>query len=111
MTDREIFEKETGIKLKPAAGSGLLWQEYAEWLEKRSEWVSVEDRLPGVNDKIIFTYDNDIWSTVWREKYDSVYTETVYAINFYGSSKEISKSSIKEYRLITPPDEAKRGRG
>lgn len=48
MTLQEQFEKETGIRLKPATGSGLLWQTFSEWLIKRQQWISVKNELPYV---------------------------------------------------------------
>jgi len=119
MTDREIFEKETGIgigkhikfyegKIK---GTSLLLIEYIEWLEKRSEWVSVEDRLPEVNIpglsdvvNIIHSYSNMPEGAVYDKHSKCWYTNRT----------SIADSDVQYWQrtyLPTPPDEAKSGEG
>jgi len=110
MTDREIFEKETGWKQppEPVIGSKLLiheralkdyWKAYALWLQKRSEWVSVEERLPD-NSRLLLVVSNHGPCTGYYTKTD-------------GWFENITHQPIDVYmytNLPTPPDEAKRGR-
>jgi len=114
MKDREIFEKETGIKLKPATGSGLLWQEYAEWREKRSGWVSVEDMLPKDGEVVdIWANPGDQYKT-FRRIPNCMFRKHEKGFDYrHGASHHLLKyPQITHWRYEpTPPDEAKRGRG
>jgi len=105
MKDREIFEKETGITRPETFNYASLdwsnyWKAYALWLQKRDEWVSVEDRLPD-NSRLLLVVSNHGPCTGYYTKTD-------------GWFENITHQPIDVYmytNLPTPPDEAKRGRG
>lgn len=119
MTDREIFEKETGIDISEWIQPDNVYlidneyikklYQYIEWLEKSSEWVSVEDRLPEVNISGLSDVVNIIHS------YSNMPEGAVYDKHskcWYTNRTSIADSDVQYWQrtyLPTSPDEAKRG--
>jgi len=100
---REEFEKETGIEIESCItqdGIDPVVYKYIEWLEKRSGWVSVEERLPEYDSWFLAYYDSGNYSVVffWAMSWD------------YLNKPLENGDYITHWRpLPTPPDEAKRG--
>lgn len=101
MTSREEFEKETGKTCNPHDAL-FYWIDYAKWLEKRNEWVSVDERLPEKDGYYLFLRDRGnlpLMSMYYTKDNGKTFIDHCwFHFNYWKA-------------LPTQPYEAKRGRG
>jgi len=84
---REEFEKETGYTEDSFEFEEDYWIEYSNWLEKRNEYLHL--------------YINYLLGSI-SEEYFMDYCKEI-------AGKQITIDELRN--MLTPPDEAKRGRG